>query len=340
MNEIRFNVNGYDVTENNEVKNQITNFVINEVETNKKNCRFSCVLSLDDDDWKVISYITKNKGEKNYHLVFGVYKHDGTTMNFGVDLDFGTLSGWNVNKLIGKVVGVFFKVIEQMFDECGVMTTDEKYFAEVKETIEEMVENETPHQRYTYSTYGSEFLYLFPNGINESTDVMSMVSRKISEYYKECMKAKLCRLYNADGKMNDFEIDRLYYNYMNMLSAKWKFMLEFGEIKTEVKMVNEEIENAVKNDAPLLDSVEEIVESALESAMDDDVEYYDDRICQIGELYVSYTSPCDEFPNGCVCVVDEDGRMYGNWCNVSDSGFAVDFLVDALEKYNKEIEVK
>lgn len=260
MNEIKFNVNGYDVTENNEVKNQITNFVINEVETNKKNCRFSCVLSLDDDDWKVISYITKNKGEKNYHLVFGVYKHDGTTMNFGVDLDFGTLSGWNVNKLIGKVVGVFFKVIEQMFDECGVMTTDEKYFAEVKETIEEMVENETPHQRYIYSSYGSEFLYLFPNGINESTDVMSMVSRKISEYYKECMKAKLCRLYNADGKMNDFEIDRLYYNYMNMLSAKWDFMLEFGEVKTEVKMVNEEIENAVKNDAPLLDSAEEIVD--------------------------------------------------------------------------------
>ena len=143
-----------------------------------------------------------------------------------------------------------------MFDECGVMTTDEKYFAEVKETIEEMVENETPHQRYTYSTYGSEFLYLFPNGINESIEVMSLVSRKISEYYKECMKAKLCRLYNADGKMNDFEFDRLYYNYMNMLSAKWEFMLEFGEIKNEeTKMVNEEIENAVKNDTPLLDDV-------------------------------------------------------------------------------------
>lgn len=81
---------------------------------------------------------------------------------------------------------------------------------------------------------------------------------------------------------------------------------------------------------------EEIVENALESAMDDGNEYYDDKICQVGELYVSYTSPCDEFPKGCVCVVDEEGRMYGNWCNVSDSGFAVDFLVKTLEKYNKE----
>ena len=83
-------------------------------------------------------------------------------------------------------------------------------------------------------------------------------------------------------------------------------------------------------------SVEEIIENALESAMDDGNEYYNDKICQIGELYVSYTSPCDEFPNGCVCVVDEDGGMYGNWCNVSDSCFAVDFLVETLEKYNKD----
>jgi hypothetical protein len=81
-------------------------------------------------------------------------------------------------------------------------------------------------------------------------------------------------------------------------------------------------------DAPELD---EIIENALESAMDDGNEYYDDKICQIGELYVSYTSPCDEFPKGCVCVVDEEGRMYGNWCNVSDSGFAVDFLVKTLD---------
>lgn len=92
-------------------------------------------------------------------------------------------------------------------------------------------------------------------------------------------------------------------------------------------------EDSPKNDAPCLD---EIVENALESAMDDGNEYYDDKICQVGELYVSYTSPCDEFPKGCVCVVDDEGRMYGNWCNVSDSGFAVDFLVKTLEKYNKD----
>lgn len=87
-----------------------------------------------------------------------------------------------------------------------------------------------------------------------------------------------------------------------------------------------------ENDAPTSEEIEEIVENALESAMDDGVEYYDDRICQVGDFYVSYTSPCDEFPKGCVCVVDEDGRLYGDWCNVSDSGFAVDHLVETIEK--------
>lgn len=255
MNEIRFNVNGYNVTEKNEVKNEIRNFVINEVETNKKNCRFSCVLSLDDDDWKVISYITKMKGEKNYHLVFGVYKHDGTTMNFGVDLDFGTLTGCNVNKLIGQVTRLFNEVIEVMFAECGVMTTDEKYFAEVKETIEEMVENETPYKRYSYSTYSSEYMHLFPNGINESDEIKYWVSTKVGKYYEECMKKKLVKIYDPEGKMSDFGINHLYNSYMKMLSSKWDFMIEFGEINTEVKMANEEIENEVKNDAPLLDEV-------------------------------------------------------------------------------------
>lgn len=83
-------------------------------------------------------------------------------------------------------------------------------------------------------------------------------------------------------------------------------------------------------------SVEEIIESALESAMDSDDEYYDDAICQIGKWYVNYTSPCDEFPDGCVLVVDERGCMYGNWCDVSDSDIAVEYLVNTIEMCNKE----
>lgn len=83
-------------------------------------------------------------------------------------------------------------------------------------------------------------------------------------------------------------------------------------------------------------SVGDIVENALESAMDSGEEYYDNVICQIGKWYVNYTSPCKEFPEGCVCVVDSEGRMYGNWCNVSDSGFAVDFLVETLEMCENE----
>lgn len=260
MNEIRFNVTGYDVTEKNEVKNQITNFVINEVETNKKNCRFSCVLSLDDDDWKVISYITKNKGEKNYSLVFSLRK-SGTFVweQMGHDFNFGTLAGTNVNMLIGTVMGKFDEIVGMMIAEGGKMSVDEQMFNEVKETIEEMVENETPFNTHIWQSLGV-FEYLFPNELNIEGRFETRLKHKIEKYYKECMKAKLCRLYNADGKMNDFEIDRLYYKYMSMLGEKWDFILEFGEVNTEVKMVNEEIENAVKNDAPCLDSVEEIVD--------------------------------------------------------------------------------
>ena len=83
-------------------------------------------------------------------------------------------------------------------------------------------------------------------------------------------------------------------------------------------------------------SVEEIIENALESAMDSGEEYYADNICEIGDWYVNYTSPCKEFPEGCVCVVDSEGRMYGNWCNVSDSSFAVEYLVNTIEMCNKE----
>ena len=83
-------------------------------------------------------------------------------------------------------------------------------------------------------------------------------------------------------------------------------------------------------------SVEEIIESALDEAMESDDEYYDDVICQIGKWYVNYTSPCDEFPDGCVLVVDERGCMYGNWCDVSDVDFAVEYLVNTIEKCNKE----
>lgn len=79
------------------------------------------------------------------------------------------------------------------------------------------------------------------------------------------------------------------------------------------------------------DNVWVIIENALESAMYDGNEYYDDNICEIGGWYVNYTSPCDKFPDGCVLVVDSEGRMYGNWCDVSDSDFAVDFLVETIE---------
>lgn len=85
-----------------------------------------------------------------------------------------------------------------------------------------------------------------------------------------------------------------------------------------------------------IDFIKKRIENALESAMDDGNEYYDDNICQIGDMYINYTSPCDEFPEGCVLVVNENGCWIGGeWCSVEDSGFAVDFLVETLEKYNR-----
>lgn len=84
-------------------------------------------------------------------------------------------------------------------------------------------------------------------------------------------------------------------------------------------------------------SVNEIVENALESVMDSDDEFYDDIICQIGDWFVKYTSPCDKFPSGCVLVVDNKGvNMGGTWCSVADFDTAVEYLVNTIEMCNKE----
>lgn len=265
MNEIRFNVTGYEVTNRSEVYNQIRDFVVEQVETKKKDCRFSCTISLDDDEWTVMSYLTKNAGSKNYSLVFTIRKSGTFTWEqMGHDFNFGTLSGINVNMLIATVMGKFDEVVAMMIAEGGKKSLDEQMFNEVKETIEEMVENETPFNTHIWQSLGV-FEYIFPNGLEIEERFAIRLKHKIEKYYKECMKAKLSSIYNADGKMNDFETDRLYYNYMNMLGAKWDFVNEFGEVNTEVKMVNEEIENAVKNDTPLLDSVEEIVDEVVDS---------------------------------------------------------------------------
>lgn len=255
MNEIKFNVAGYEVTNRSEVYNQIRDFVVEQVETKKKDCRFSCAISLDDDEWTVMSYLIKKAGSKNYSLVFSVRKSGTYTWEqMEHDFNFGTLAGTNVNMLIATVMGKFDDVVAMMIAEGGKMSVDEQMFNEVKETIEEMVENETPFMMYDYGCMGV-VEHIFPNGLDIEERFATKLRHKIEKYYDECMRAKLSRLYNADGNMYKFEFNRLVYGYLNMLKMKWRFILEFGDVKTEVKMVNEEIENAVKNDAPLLDDV-------------------------------------------------------------------------------------
>lgn len=124
--------------------------------------------------------------------------------------------------------------------------------------------------------------------------------------------------------------DKFWKIYCNVMCDLWKEEYEVVVDNCYDRLIFTPMID--ENDALASEEIEEIVENALESAMDDGEEYYDDIICQVGNWYVNYTSPCDEFPKGCVCVVDEDGRLYGDWCNVSDSGFAVDHLVETIEK--------
>lgn len=84
-------------------------------------------------------------------------------------------------------------------------------------------------------------------------------------------------------------------------------------------------------------NVADTIANALDEAMESDDEYSDDIICQIGDWFVKYTSPCDKFPSGCVCVVNAKGiNMGGTWCSVADFDTAVEYLVGMIEICNKE----
>lgn len=336
MNEIRFNVAGYEVTNRSEVYNQIRDFVVEQVETKKKDCRFSCAISLDDDEWTVMSYLIKKAGSKNYSLVFSLRK-SGTFVweQMGHDFNFGTLAGTNVNMLIGTVMGKFDEVVGMMIAEGGKMSVDEQMFNEVKETIEEMVENETPFNTHIWQSLGV-FEYLFPNSLDIEDRFAIRLKHKIEKYYKECMKAKLSRLYNADGKMNDFEIDRLYYKYMSMLGEKWDFVKEFGEVNTEVKMVNEEIENAVKNDAPCLD--EEVEDDGwVDGEWVDDIELVDSPDPRVNRFINSFADDRNIYNivNTLCLKADADDYFEVSIYDVADYVNADDEQKKVLEKLNR-----
>lgn len=331
MNEIRFNVAGYDVTNRSEVYNQIRDFVVEQVETKKKDCRFSCAISLDDDEWTVMSYLIKKAGSKNYSLVFSVRKSGTYTWEqMEHDFNFGTLAGTNVNMLIATVMGKFDDVVAMMIAEGGKMSVDEQMFNEVKETIEEMVENETPFMMYDYGCMGV-VEHIFPNGLDIEERFATKLRHKIEKYYDECMRAKLSRLYNADGNMDKFEFNRLVYGYLNMLKMKWRFILEFGDVKNEeTKMVNEEIENAVKNDAPLLD--EEI--EKIEKIADEVVDSPDTRVNRFLNSFADDRNIYN-IVNALCLKADADDYFEVSIYDVADYVNADDEQKKVLEKLNK-----
>ena len=119
---------------------------------------------------------------------------------------------------------------------------------------------------------------------------------------------------NGLGEDNDFAINE-------RLTSKTTYM-ELYDMITELLEDN---------------SVADTIANALESAIDSGEECYADIICQIGDWFVNYTSPCDKFPSGCVLVVDNKGvNMGGTWCSVADFDTAVEYLVNTIEMCNKE----
>lgn len=119
---------------------------------------------------------------------------------------------------------------------------------------------------------------------------------------------------NGLGEDNDFAINE-------ELTSKTTYMELYDKITELLENVN----------------VADTIENALDEAMESDDEYSDDVICQIGKWFVKYTSPCDKFPSGCVCVVDAKGvNMGGTWCSAADFDTAVEYLVGMIEKLNNE----
>ena len=340
--EIRL-VGGY-TTEMNNV-NEVAQFVKNELLTNNymvkvNEFEFRLTGGHDGYDGYVLEVGITNKGKLYVHMLYGLgkirrgigkYVEDFLVLNteYGVYntpkyvWENGELISYkaevneveeqeNEYDVIENLVDGFNKEIEEMIDgiyneTCESAVYDAKIFNDTENeyvcaTMDWDIDIESIWLDHVEQWAGDEYL-----------DVAE-------RYYNDWENR---RIYDEDGICE--YVGNAYGDYIEDNCC--------GSCLVYVKNPYYVAEDSPKNDAPCLD---EIIENALESAMDDGNEYYDDKICQVGELYVSYTSPCDEFPKGCVCVVDEEGRMYGNWCNVSDSGFAVDFLVKTLEKYNKE----
>lgn len=214
-----------------------------------------------------------------------------------------SLVGENISDVLVYDDGVYVTVdYDKMFDKSNVLNTLRREYA-----LCDVDEYEMPINTLADRCGG------YHVGLSDTGSIYVMYNKESDTYYV-----------NGLGEDDDFAINE-------KLTSKTSYMELYD-------MITECIENNV-NELKWVNETffkSEIIENALESAIDSDDEYYDDAICQIGDWYVNYTSPCEEFPEGCVLVVDEKGCMYGNWCDVSDVDFAVEYLVGMIEKLNNE----
>lgn len=214
-----------------------------------------------------------------------------------------SLVGENISDVLVYDDGVYVTVdYDKTFDKSNVLNTLRREYA-----LCDVDEYEMPINTLADRCGG------YHVGLSDTGSIYVMYNKESDTYYV-----------NGLGEDDDFAINE-------KLTSKTSYMELYD-------MITECIENNV-NELKWVNETffkSEIIENALESAIDSDDEYYDDAICQIGDWYVNYTSPCEEFPEGCVLVVDEKGCMYGNWCDVSDVDFAVEYLVGMIEKLNNE----
>lgn len=156
-----------------------------------------------------------------------------------VDLHFNKLIGKNIDTLERKI----YHAISEMVAKCEQKIAKE-IASEKNEIIESMVENETSFNTHIFNSFGL-FEYLFPNQNNWGG--YHWVEHYVEKYYTECMKKKLVKKYNLNYDLDSYDLTLLFRDYMDMLEKKWDFenaLLEFENV----------VENAPKNDAPILDN--------------------------------------------------------------------------------------
>lgn len=219
----------------------------------------------------------------NYILCYG---------NEQVDLHFTKLVGKNIDTLVHEI----HCAINKMLTKCEQKIAKE-IASEKNEIIENMVENETSFDTHIFNSFGL-FEHLFPNQNNWG--VYHWVEHYVEEYYKECMKKKLVKKYNLNYNLDSHDLTLLFRDYMDMLEKKWDFdnaLLGFENV----------VENAPKNNAPILDDDIDRVVNTIKSYLAN----YEGMLVDYDGNNASICVPWDEFSEKDMQMLIEDDIFEG-----------------------------